>query len=93
MAWLADQVAISRSTLHKLERGDPGVSMGIYAAVLEQYGLLPRLGDLVDRRGDRAGLAFEAARLPRRIHGTEPTAGSPVAVTPRTAPPAPQQIG
>jgi hypothetical protein len=69
VARAADQAAISRSTLHKVERGDPGVSMGIYAAVLECYGLLPRLDDLTDLRHDRAGLAFEAAQQPRRIRG------------------------
>jgi hypothetical protein len=70
VAWVADRAAISRSTLHKVERGDPGVSLGIYAAVLEGCGLLQRLEDLVDRRWDRAGLAFEAARLPRRIRSS-----------------------
>lgn len=63
----ADRAAISRSTLHKVERGDPGVGLGIYASVLESYGLLPRLEDLVDHRLDRAGLALEAGRLPQRI--------------------------
>ena len=67
VAWVADRAAISRSTLYKVERGDPGVGMGIYAAVLESYGLLPELEALVDRRWDRVGLASEAARLPRRI--------------------------
>ena len=67
MARAADRAAISRSTLHKVERGDPGVSLGIYAAVLEAYGVLQRLEDLVDPRSDRAGLAFEASRVPLRI--------------------------
>jgi hypothetical protein len=67
VARAAHQAAISRSTLHKVELGDPGVSMGIYAAVLEAYGLLARLEELVDSRSDRVGLAFEAARLPKRI--------------------------
>jgi hypothetical protein len=50
-----------------VERGDPGVGMGIYASVLECYGLLPRLEEIVDRRLDRLGLALEATRLPQRI--------------------------
>ncbi len=70
MARVAAQAAISRSTLYKVERGNPGVSMGIYAAVLESYGLLARLEDVADQRWDRAGLAFEAARLPQRIRGS-----------------------
>ncbi len=68
MAYAADRVAISRSTLHKVERGDPSVSLGIYAAVLHSYGMLERLESLADARWDRAGLALEESRLPQRIH-------------------------
>jgi hypothetical protein len=67
MRYAADRASISRSTLHKVERGDPGVSLGIYAAVLQGYGLLERLEGVVDARWDRAGLAVEASLLPRRI--------------------------
>ena len=67
MAHAADRAAISRSTLHKVERGDPGVGLGIYAAVLADYGLLERLERLVDARWDRTGRALEESRLPRRI--------------------------
>jgi hypothetical protein len=67
MAYAADRAAIVRSTLYKVERGDPGVSLGVYATVLRGYGMLERLEDLVDARWDRAGLALEASRLPRRI--------------------------
>jgi hypothetical protein len=67
MAQAADRALISRSTLSKVERGDPGVGFGIYATVLLGYGMLDRLEGLVDARWDRAGLALEASRLPRRI--------------------------
>ena len=67
MANAADRASISRSTLYKVERGDPGVGLGVYASVLEGYGMLERLESLVDARWDRAGLALEASRLPRRI--------------------------
>jgi hypothetical protein len=67
MAYAADSALISRSTLHKVERGDPGVSLGVYATVLLSYGMLERLEGLVDARWDRAGLALEESRLPRRI--------------------------
>ena len=67
MAYVADRASISRSTLYKVERGDPGVSLGIYATVLLGYGMIERLECLVDARCDRAGLALEEARLPRRI--------------------------
>ena len=61
-----------------MERGDPGVAFGIYASVLESYGLLSRLECLADHRSDRAGLAFEAGRYPQRVRlrtkAREPTA-------------------
>ena len=68
MAYAADCALISRSTLHRVERGDPAVSLGVYAKVLRGYGMLDRLGSLVDARWDRTGLALEESRLPRRIH-------------------------
>lgn len=67
MARAAERAAISRSTLHKVERGDPGVSLGVYATILADYGLVERLECLVDARWDRAGLELEQSRLPRRI--------------------------
>jgi hypothetical protein len=63
----AERALISRSTLHKVERGDPGVGLGIYASVLAGYGLLGRFEAVVDPRFDRAGLAFDLERLPQRI--------------------------
>ena len=71
MARAADRASISRSTLHKVERGDPGVSLGVYASVLMGYGMLERLEGLVDARWDRAGLALEVSRLPRRIRKSD----------------------
>jgi transcriptional regulator with XRE-family HTH domain len=71
MAYAADRASISRSTLYKVERGDPGVSLGVYATVLLGYGMLERLEGLVDARWDRAGLALEESRLPRRIRNSD----------------------
>jgi transcriptional regulator with XRE-family HTH domain len=69
MAYAADRAQISRSTLHKVERGDPGVSLGILATLLVAYGMLERFETLMDVRWDRAGLAKQDLRLPRRIRG------------------------
>jgi len=71
MAYAADRASISRSTLYKVERGDPGVGLGVYAMVLQGYGMLERLESLVDARWDRAGLAQEESRLPRRIRRSD----------------------
>lgn len=64
---MAERAFISRSTLHKLERGDPTVSIGIYATVLGLLGLVDRLGDIADRRDDTLGLDIDEERLPKNI--------------------------
>jgi hypothetical protein len=69
MAYAADRALISRSTLHKVERGDPGISLGILATLMAGYGMLERFETLMDVRWDRAGLAKQESRLPRRIRG------------------------
>ncbi len=64
---MAERAAISRTTLAKVEKGDPGVQFGIYATVLFVLGLTERVGDLADIRHDKAGLELEEERLPQRI--------------------------
>ncbi|HEY4000606.1 MAG TPA: helix-turn-helix transcriptional regulator [Candidatus Xenobia bacterium] len=71
-ALLAERAFISRTTLAKIERGDPGVSMGNYASVLSALGLIERMGELADVRFDTLGLDLEAERLPRRIRLPKP---------------------
>jgi DNA-binding XRE family transcriptional regulator len=64
---MAERANISRTTLVKVEKGDPGVGIGIYAAVLYVLGMLDRLRDLASARTDEVGLALEEERLPKRI--------------------------
>ena len=64
---MAERAFISRGTLYKLERGDPSVSMGIYATVLSMLGLVKGLGHVADRRIDALGLDIEEDRLPKKI--------------------------
>ncbi len=78
VAIAAQRASISRTTLVKLEKGDPGVAMGIYATVLFVLGLADRLADIADPRNDPVGLQLEEEHLPQRIRGTrtrKPTAG------------------
>ena len=72
MAVMAERAFISRTTLARVEKGDPGVSMGIYASVLFVLGMADRLGDLADAARDRVGLSLEEERLPRRIRTPRP---------------------
>ncbi len=69
-AVMAERASISRTTLNKIEKGDPGVSLGNYANVLFVLGLAERLGELADVRTDTVGLELEEERLPQRIHNS-----------------------
>ena len=64
---MAERASISRTTLNKVEKGDPGVSLSHYANVLFVLGMVERLGDLVDVKTDTVGLELEDERLPQRI--------------------------
>ncbi|MEW8009319.1 MAG: hypothetical protein G8D88_10590 [gamma proteobacterium symbiont of Ctena orbiculata] len=66
-AVMAERASISRTTLNKIEKGDPGVSLGNYANVLFVLGMAERLGDLADVKTDVVGLELEEERLPQRI--------------------------
>jgi hypothetical protein len=64
---MAQRAMISRTTLVKVESGDQGVSIGIYATVLFVLGMTERIADLADASHDRTGLDLESENLPKRI--------------------------
>lgn len=64
---MAERAFISRATLYKVERGDPTVSMGIYATVLAILGLAEGLGQVADRINDTLGLDLDEDHLPKKI--------------------------
>lgn len=64
---MAERAGISRATLGKIEKGDPSVSLGRYAAVLFVLGLTERLADLADANHDVIGRMLEEENLPKRI--------------------------
>lgn len=63
---LAQRALTSHVTMIKVERGDPSVSIGVYANVLYALGLVERLGEVADRSHDTVGQALEDERLPKR---------------------------
>jgi hypothetical protein len=63
----AERASISRTTLVKIEKGEPGVAVGNYAIVLFVLGMTDRLADLADPRNDAVGLQLEEEHLPQRI--------------------------
>ena len=64
---MAERAFISRGTLYKVEKGDPSVSMGIYATVLSILGLVEGLGNVADRSVDTLGLDIDEDRLPQKV--------------------------
>jgi len=66
MAVVAERAFTSRSTLQRIEAGDPNAGIGIYAAVLNALGLLNGIGDLADITHDTVGQALATAELPAR---------------------------
>jgi len=70
VAILAERASISRVTLGKVEKGDPGVAMGTYATVLYAMGMADRLADVADPRHDSVGRELEEEHLPERIRSS-----------------------
>lgn len=66
METVAKRAFTSRPTLQRIERGDPGVGIGIYAGVLHALGLLENLRALADPHHDEIGLAYMDENLPQR---------------------------
>jgi hypothetical protein len=66
-AILAERASIVRMTLNKIEKGDAGVYIGNYAAVLFALGLVDRIADLADATHDTVGRELEEEQLPERI--------------------------
>jgi transcriptional regulator with XRE-family HTH domain len=63
----ADRAFVNRKTLAKIEKGDPGASIGAYASLLFVLGMTDRLAEVADSRYDRVGLTLEEERLPKRV--------------------------
>ncbi len=64
---MAERAGLSRTTIGKIEKGDPTASMGGYASVLFVLGMEGRLGDLVDSVHDLVGRRLEDEKLPQRV--------------------------
>jgi transcriptional regulator with XRE-family HTH domain len=64
---MAERAGLSRATIGKIEKGDPGTSMGGYASVLFVLGMEGCLNDLVDSARDLIGRRLEDEKLPQRV--------------------------
>lgn len=64
---MAQRAGLSRSTIGKIEKGDPTTSMGSYGSVLFVLGMEKRLSDFVDSMHDLVGRRLEDENLPQRV--------------------------
>src|ERR1700730_6800502 len=67
IAMMSERVGVAKSTYMRVERGDPTVSLGVYAMALFALGFGDALGDLVDASRDDQGLLLDQQRLPKRV--------------------------
>lgn len=74
---MAERAFVTRPTLRKVEKGDPSVALGTYAAVMFVLGLAPRLAELADVRSDELGLQLDEERLPQRVRRKAATKPKP----------------
>ncbi|MBK8283509.1 MAG: helix-turn-helix domain-containing protein [Ahniella sp.] len=68
---MVERVGVSKATYLKVEKGDPSVSMGVYAMVLFTLGFSGALADMADSREDSTGLLLDSSRLPKRVRPTK----------------------
>jgi hypothetical protein len=67
MAMMAERIGATKTTYLKVEKGDPSVSMDIYAMALFVLGFGEAIGDIVDPGRDDVGLLLDIERLPKRV--------------------------
>jgi transcriptional regulator with XRE-family HTH domain len=71
---LAERMGVGKNTYLRVEKGDPTVSMGVYAMALFVLGFGDALGDIVDAGRDEQGLLLDTQRVPKRVRPKrEPT--------------------
>ena len=67
LSYLAERAGTTRQTISRIERGDPRVAMGTWAAVLLDLKLLPRLAELGVPGNDFQARFLERQHLPQRV--------------------------
>jgi transcriptional regulator with XRE-family HTH domain len=64
---VAERMGVAKNTYLRLEKGDPGVGLGVYAMALFVLGFGDPLGALIDVSRDDSGLLLDEGRLPKRV--------------------------
>ncbi len=63
----AQRIGVSVRTVQRMEAGDPGVGMGIYAAALWLIGRTQALSELADPAQDRGALELDVRQAQERL--------------------------
>jgi hypothetical protein len=63
---MAERAFVDRRSVVRVEKGDPSVSLGIYATILFVLGMEKRLADLVSPANDPLGQMLADEKLPKR---------------------------
>lgn len=71
VAMMVERVGVSKATYLKVEKGDPSVSMGVYAMALFALGFPDALAEIADSRNDETGMLLDNSRLPQRVRITK----------------------
>lgn len=73
MQAMAKHAAISRTTLTRVENGDPAVSIGTYANVIFILGLFSDLEMMTHPKKDELGHHLDIEKLPKRVSSKRAT--------------------
>ena len=63
---IAHRIGVHRTTLSQVERGDPAVMAGTYAAALWAYGLTDQIAEIAAPDRDAVGLTLDGSRARSR---------------------------
>lgn len=71
MSEIAGRLNVGYQTVVRAEKGDPGVSIGVYASILWLFGVGKQGVDAVHPDRDETGKALEISRLPKRVRAKQ----------------------
>ena len=67
VAMMVERMGVSKNTYLRVEKGDPTVTLGVYAMALFVLGFSDALGKMIDPSSDEIGLSLGEERLPKRV--------------------------
>lgn len=70
MALVEERAGITHVTLTKVEKGNAGVSIGIYTKVMFVLGLIDNVYNLAEPDNDVVGKMYDKENLPKRVYYT-----------------------